>query len=342
MKALIVNSGTPVKRYSSNLWNGNTEVDTRYLGPPPDEFQGYGMMTLSNILPLKDGTGLIPDLMLYVYDQLRVLNTNMTYQFIVSIDNATAVKGLPIKLSIVWNDVPYNGALGAKTLVNDFDCAIITPSNAVYMGNKNPKGDNVNTVEQIYLIAGETGDYSIYVTAKVLIVSSMNVSIALTYPTSSKSVSGPIVSTTFPISNSSNFITSSPNSVPVSPPDVIETLECNCSAYYIVFDETLSPEKDTAQIGSFNATGKLRYIDFQITNGLSFNSQQLAAVLITAPNGLRAQVGGSWGWIAYDDNIYVRYWGPSSTGFGRGKKYYNFKLLYGIWYIVYKCDRNLL
>jgi len=294
-----------------------TRVDTRYLGPPPDEFQGYGMMTLSNILPLKDGTGLTPGMMLYVYDQLRFTKTGMTYQFIVSIDDATVVKGLPVKLSIVWNDVPYTGALG-KTLVNDFDCAIITPSNTVYMGNKNPKGDNVNTVEQIYLVAGEKGDYTIYVTAKVLTVSSMDVSIALTYPTSSKSVSGPVVSTTFPISSSGNFITSSPTSVPVSPPDVTTNTPTSYgSAYYINFDTELSPGKDSVQIGQFNATGKLRYIDFTVTNDLSFINQRLVAVLITAPNGLRAQVGGSPGWFAYDDNVYVRYWGPSLTGVGR-------------------------
>jgi hypothetical protein len=262
--------------------------------------------------------------MLYVYDQLKFTTINMTYQFIVSIDDATVVKGLPIKLSIVWNDVPYTGAL-AKTLVNDFDCAIITPSNAVYMGNKNPKGDNVNTVEQIYLVAGEKGNYTIYVTAKVMTVSSMDVSIALTYPKSSKSVLGPNMSSTFPISSSSNFVTSSPTSVPFKPPDVIGYVEdCYCSAYYINFDKTISPGKNPVQIGQFNATGKLRYIDFRITNGAN---QQVAAVLITAPNGLRAQVGGSSGWITYDENVYVRYWGPSSTGFGRGKKYHNFKLL---------------
>ena len=321
MKALIVNSGTPVKRYSSNLWNGNTDIDTRYLSPPPDSFQGYGMITLSNILPLKDGTGLNPDLMLYVYDKLNFVNTQITYQFIVNINDTIAAKGLPIKLSMVWNDVPYEGAIGGKTLVNDFDCAIITPSNAVYMGNKNPKGDNVNTVEQIYLVAGEKGNYFINITAKVLKEKSMNVSIALTYPTSSKSVSGPIETTSFPTSSSSNFITSSPTSTPGSPPDIIGYVEdCYCSSYYVTFDTGLSAGKGPIQIGQFNATGKLRYIDFKITNGLSLQTQRLGAVLITAPNGLRAQVGGSSGWIAYVDNVYVRYWGASWTGFGRGKK----------------------
>ena len=44
LKALILHSGT-----SMDLWNGDREKTP--LGNPPDSYQGYGRITLENVLP---------------------------------------------------------------------------------------------------------------------------------------------------------------------------------------------------------------------------------------------------------------------------------------------------
>jgi hypothetical protein len=285
------------------------------------------MVTLSNILPLKNGKGLNPNMTLFVYDSLTFNNNSeQTFKFTVRIDDATAAKKLPIKFSLVWIDAPYLGAIGGKLLINDFDSMVVTPSGAVYMGNKKPNGDHQNTVEQIYLIAQDKGDYVIYITAKVLINSRMNVSIALTYPSSSIRVSGPN-SASYPTPPPSNFVTSSPTSVPESAPAVYKNVTCYCSEYKFSFETNLKFSQNYI-VKTFNAEGTLRYVGLDLEKPESWSDLQYAAVIIVAPNGLRAQVGGDYGsWISYDDNIYVGYWGFDNN---RGKKALNFIILIAI------------
>ena len=309
MKALLISSGTPVKRYSQTELDDDEHIKSFYLGAPPDIFQGFGTVTLSNILPLKNGKGLNPYLMLYVYDSLTFNGNGETFKFTVSIDDATAAKKLPIKFSLAWINAPYLGAIGGKLLINDFDSMLVTPSGAAHMGNKKPNGDHENTVEQIYLIAQDKGDYIIYITAKVLINSPMNVSIALTYPSSSITVLGPNA-TNYPTPPPSNFVTSSPTSVPKSAPEVFKDVECNCSEYNFNFETNLKFSQNHF-VSNFNAEGKLRYVGFKLENfdDATFSYISHMAVIVVAPNGLRAQVGGEEGWFSYDDNIYVRFWG---------------------------------
>ena len=303
--------------------NDYTAIDSFYLGAPPDIFQGFGFITLSNILPLKNGKGLNPNMTLYVYDSLTFKNNGETYKFTVRIDDETAAKKLPIKFSLVWIDAPYLGAIGGKLIINDFDSMLVAPSGAVYMGNKKPNGDHENTVEQIYLTAQDKGDYIIYITAKVLVNSPMNVSIALTYPSSSITVSGPN-STTYPTPPPSNFVTSSPTSVPKRAPVVYKDVPCYCSEYKFNFETNLKFSENYI-IKTFNAIGTLRYVGLELEKPTSWAAFQLSAIIIVAPNGLRAQVGGSYGsWISYDENIYVRYWGVYDNRGLQSFKFYYF------------------
>ena len=309
MKALLINSGTPVKRYSVPYLDDYSTIGSFYLGAPPDIFQGYGMVTLSNILPLKNGKGLNPNMTLYVFDSLTFNNIGQTFKFTVRIDDATAAKKLPIKFSLVWIDAPYLGANGGgKLLINDFDSMLVAPSGAVYMGNKKPNGDHENTVEQIYLIAQDKGDYIIYITAKVLINSPMNVSIALTYPSSSITVLGPN-SASYPTPPPSNFVTSSPTNVPKSAPAVYKDVPCYCSDYTFNFETNLMFSQNYI-VKTFDAVGTLRYVGLKLQKPKTWAAFQYSAVIIVAPNGLRAQVGGDYeSWFAYDENIYARFWG---------------------------------
>lgn len=71
LKALFIHSGRPKARYSDPIYDSDSVAFASFpLGPTPDYFQGYGGVTLTNILPLHNGKGLHPRLSLVVYDNL--------------------------------------------------------------------------------------------------------------------------------------------------------------------------------------------------------------------------------------------------------------------------------
>ena len=196
LKAVLINSGTAVDRYSLPYYNNNTKIPSFYLGAPPDIYQGFGKVTLSNCLPLHNGKGLAPNLKLFVYDNLQV-SSGGSYFFKVHIP----VSGT-FKATIVWTDSPLP-VPSSKYLVNDIDLLIQTPTSTspakYYWGNGVPNGDDANNVEQVTVTATTVGDYFVYILAHsfpdALI---QNVALVFTYPFSSTSyqeVYGPSTTT---------------------------------------------------------------------------------------------------------------------------------------------------
>eukprot|EP01036_Dinobryon_divergens_P038876 gene38876-51108_t len=64
LKGLLIHSCRAVSKYSHSIFDDKTDIKSMSLSSPPDFFQGYGQVTLTNVLPL-DGHG---DFDLYVLD----------------------------------------------------------------------------------------------------------------------------------------------------------------------------------------------------------------------------------------------------------------------------------
>ena len=131
MKALLLHSGRRVPYYS------NPTTFTRsfnVLESPPDNFQGYGAVTLTNILPLANGKGLQPPLSLYIYDKLK-MTAHSTYRSSVTFAGDSE---LPLKVTIAWFDPPsVVGSSVASLLIHDIDLIVRSPDREVHWGNEN-------------------------------------------------------------------------------------------------------------------------------------------------------------------------------------------------------------
>ena len=121
--------------------------------------------------------------MLFVYDKL-ILTENTIIKFVFDVSSSVASKELDVKISIAWTDIPTITDISTtKSLVNDIDLLVVTPSNKAYWGNRVPDGDAKNPIEQVELVAWEAGKYSIYLHARTFpTTSTQNVSLAMVYP----------------------------------------------------------------------------------------------------------------------------------------------------------------
>ena len=159
MKALFLHSGGRVSRYSHRAYGD--EVDPHpaiALESPPDNFQGYGAVTLTNILPLADGRGLQPPLSLYIYDKLN-MTAHSTCKSSVTFTGGG--KG-PLKVTIAWFDPPSIIGSVSSLLIHDVDLVVRTPDGEIHWGNENYRccdratqrrgqRDTKNPSEQVYI-----------------------------------------------------------------------------------------------------------------------------------------------------------------------------------------------
>ncbi len=74
----------------------------------------------------------------------------------------------PFNATLVWTDYPAS-LLASRTLVNDLNMVVITPSEEVYNGNDmfeapyDDEVDNLNNVEQVYIPRPEKGMYTVVI-----------------------------------------------------------------------------------------------------------------------------------------------------------------------------------
>lgn len=170
LKAAIIHSGQAVDRYSIPVYNKVTRLPSQSLGTPPDNFQGHGSLTLSNILPLADGRGLDPALDLVVWDKLRIAEQS-TLKWVITISKEAAVKGL--KVTLVWFDPPSPLYSSSQLLIHDIDLLVIGPDGTKHWGNRVSNGDEINTSEQVHIYAAGCVEesqctFSVYVHAHIL------------------------------------------------------------------------------------------------------------------------------------------------------------------------------
>ena len=122
----------------------------------PNNAQGFGLVDLANALRAGDGG------FLDLYDG-QSLATGAAE----TVELRAGQSGGRFVLALAYSDHPASPAAG-RTLVNDLDLAVATPSGAVLHPNGRAGPDDVNNVETIEFEADETGIYLARVEARAV------------------------------------------------------------------------------------------------------------------------------------------------------------------------------
>jgi hypothetical protein len=153
VKAMLIGSGHAMTDYKTNGYD--TKEPAANLGSPPDYYQGYGRVSLQNVLPY---TGIEEVTDLFVEELVMSSLSKVTYSVTV------ADVSRPLKATIVWMD-PTNSDITAKMLLHDLDLIVIDPSGNYHYGNGVAK-DEVNNVEQVAIDSPVVGIYTVEVLGK--------------------------------------------------------------------------------------------------------------------------------------------------------------------------------
>ena len=148
MKALLING-------ARNMYPGQYGYGaTQEITARPDRSQGFGHVNLHN--SLEPGAG---NFLTFVTNCFTSEGSSFTTNIVVGQANAG-----PYTLTLVWQDYPGTTS-AAKTLVNDLDLTVTSPSGTVYYPNNIGGLDHTNNVEFIEFTASETGSYEVNVNA---------------------------------------------------------------------------------------------------------------------------------------------------------------------------------
>jgi len=158
VKAALINSANPLDEL-----NGGP-------GPIPNHEEGWGRVTLTNII----FTNLITAPRYYQYvDQTALLTNGEEYVHHTLIQNSDQ----PLKITLAYTDVAgFPGAIPA--LVNDLDLEVVAPDGTLYRGNQftgsesapnAPSPDTLNNVEAVHLAQPVPGDYLVRVRARRIV-----------------------------------------------------------------------------------------------------------------------------------------------------------------------------
>ena len=148
MKALLINGARDMA--PGQYGTGSTqEVAAR-----PDRSQGFGHVNLYNAFEPGDGSFLV-----FVTNNFTAAGANFTTNIVVGQANAGKYV-----ITLAWQDYPGSSS-AAKTLVNDLDLTVTSPSGTVYYPNNYGTLDHANNVEFIEFTAPEAGAYAVNVNA---------------------------------------------------------------------------------------------------------------------------------------------------------------------------------
>ena len=148
MKALLINGARDMT--PGQYGTGSTQEITAR----PDRSQGFGHVNLYNALEPGDGNFLV-----FITNKFTITGTDFTTNIVVGRANAGKYV-----LTLAWQDYPGNSG-ASKTLVNDLDLTVTSPSGTVYYPNNYGTLDHTNNVEFIEFTAPETGSYTVNVNA---------------------------------------------------------------------------------------------------------------------------------------------------------------------------------
>ena len=158
VKAALINSADPLDDA-----NGGP-------GPVPNNDEGWGRVTLSNIVVTNLDSA--PRYYQFLDQTVRLTNSQVYSQHIF-------VQGpdQPLKITLAYTDVPgFPGAIPA--LVNDLDLEVVAPDGTLYRGNQfgagesipnAPTPDKLNNVEGVYLSQPAPGDYTVRIRASKVV-----------------------------------------------------------------------------------------------------------------------------------------------------------------------------
>lgn len=167
LKAMMITSASDVvRRYGTNsCTGGSTDIS---FGPQatPNRFQGFGRLTLENVLPIGDSPGFATN----VYDREAVASSQ-TKTYTITIDSGSTAD---LRITLCWTDPPPSAG-AARILVHDLDLLVTDPTGVSFFPNGGTSADTINNVERVnipnaQLTAG--GEYTVTVTANPLAVSS--------------------------------------------------------------------------------------------------------------------------------------------------------------------------
>jgi subtilisin family serine protease len=130
VKAIIIHSGQAMKEYYTGKFN-TTEPSAPLLNAPPDYYQGYGRLSLTNVLPFPTFKNKLD---LYV-EELEVESLQEIIYDVVVTDSS-----YPLKVTIVWMD-PVNHIIQSKLLLHDIDLQVIDENDVVHYGNNQPSDE---------------------------------------------------------------------------------------------------------------------------------------------------------------------------------------------------------
>ena len=171
LKAMMVHSGDAMTLYHDGNPDKNVELSKSY--GQPDNYQGFGRVQLSNVIPLPGKTSF----QLTLRDNVDISEkTTMSHHFKVT-DSSQ-----PLVVTISWYDPPATSG-AAKALVNDLDLILRRPGGKSDLyGNYKKKRDNVNTNERISVKKPKKGNYEVVIEAKALPVAGIQrFAMVLTY-----------------------------------------------------------------------------------------------------------------------------------------------------------------
>jgi subtilisin family serine protease len=139
-------------------------------GPVPNNDEGWGRITLTNIVVANVNAA--PRYYEYL-DQTVLLTNSQVYSQHVFVQGADQ----PLKITLAYTDVPgFPGAIPA--IVNNLNLEVVGPDGTLYRGNQfgagesvpnPPSADNLNNVQGIYLSQPAPGDYLVRVRASKVV-----------------------------------------------------------------------------------------------------------------------------------------------------------------------------
>jgi subtilisin family serine protease len=168
-KSLHTNAIPSPALVKAALINSAAELDELNGGPGPipNNDEGWGRITLTNIIVTNLTTA--PRYYDYV-DQTVLLTTGGLYVRHAFVKSS----GQPLKITLAYTDVPgFPGTIPA--LVNDLDLEVVAPDGTLYRGNQfagndsvpnAPSADALNNVEAVHLSHPMPGDYLVRVRAR--------------------------------------------------------------------------------------------------------------------------------------------------------------------------------
>lgn len=163
LKAMLINSG-----------------ETDYFNRPvPDVKIGWGRVNLDDVLYFNGEART-----LRIVDEKGGLETGEKYETKIVVQNSEE----PLKVTLVWTDYPGE-SYASPALVNDLNLEVVSPSSNVYKGNNFSNNisvtggsfDVLNTVENVFPGAPETGEWKIKVYGNNIPVGPQPFALVVTY-----------------------------------------------------------------------------------------------------------------------------------------------------------------